>query len=217
MRSPKSEAGSSKADSAPLLILISAPSGGGKTTLVRTAAQVAPGNDPRHHLHHAPAATWRKGWRGLLFLHGSGVFEARAGGKFSGARHGLWQQLRIVEIGTARQAARGQGCFAERGCAGRGNHPRGGAGGTGVARGAGHGISHAGVGGNSEGAIEKTQCRQRRRSFKNGWRSAKQEVAQWKNFDYLLISTTKQEDLRRMLAIVETEKMRVARSPAPEF
>ncbi len=46
---------------------------------------------------------------------------------------------------------------------------------------------------------------------------AKQEVSQWKNFDYLLISTSKQEDLRRALAIVETEKMRVARSPAPEF
>ena len=46
---------------------------------------------------------------------------------------------------------------------------------------------------------------------------ARQEVSQWKNFDYLLISTSKQEDLRRALAIVETEKMRVARSQAPEF
>jgi len=46
---------------------------------------------------------------------------------------------------------------------------------------------------------------------------AKQEISQWKNFDYLLISTSKPEDLRRMLAIVETEKMRVARSAAPEF
>ncbi|HZI33552.1 MAG TPA: guanylate kinase [Candidatus Binatia bacterium] len=46
---------------------------------------------------------------------------------------------------------------------------------------------------------------------------AKQEVSQWKNFDYLLISTSKEEDLRRMQAIVETEKMRVARSRAPEF
>jgi guanylate kinase len=46
---------------------------------------------------------------------------------------------------------------------------------------------------------------------------AKQEVAQWKNFNYLLTSTSKEEDLRRMLAIVETEKMRVTRSAAPEF
>jgi guanylate kinase len=46
---------------------------------------------------------------------------------------------------------------------------------------------------------------------------AKQEIAQWKNFDYLLISGTKQEDLRRILAIIEAEKMRSARSQPPEF
>jgi guanylate kinase len=46
---------------------------------------------------------------------------------------------------------------------------------------------------------------------------AKQEIAQWKNFDYLLLSGTKQEDLRRTLAIVEAEKMRSARSQPPEF
>jgi guanylate kinase len=46
---------------------------------------------------------------------------------------------------------------------------------------------------------------------------ARQEIVQWKNFDYLLVSGTKQEDLRRTLAIVEAEKMRVARSQALEF
>jgi guanylate kinase len=46
---------------------------------------------------------------------------------------------------------------------------------------------------------------------------ARQEIAQWKNFDYLLISTSKAEDLRRMQAILETEKMRVARSQSPEL
>jgi len=46
---------------------------------------------------------------------------------------------------------------------------------------------------------------------------ARQEIAQWKNFDYLLISGTKLEDLRRTLAIVEAEKMRSARSQPPEF
>jgi guanylate kinase len=46
---------------------------------------------------------------------------------------------------------------------------------------------------------------------------ARQEIAQWKNFDYLLISTSVPEDLRRALAIVEAEKMRSARSEAPEF
>ncbi|MGA2852876.1 MAG: guanylate kinase [Verrucomicrobiota bacterium] len=46
---------------------------------------------------------------------------------------------------------------------------------------------------------------------------ARRESAQWKNFDYLLTSSTKPEDLRRALAIVEAEKMRVARTEAPEF
>jgi guanylate kinase len=45
---------------------------------------------------------------------------------------------------------------------------------------------------------------------------ARQEIAQWKNFDYLLLSSTVQEDLRRMLAIVEAEKMRTGRVQAPE-
>jgi guanylate kinase len=46
---------------------------------------------------------------------------------------------------------------------------------------------------------------------------ARQEAAQWKNFDYLLISGDKQEDLRRAQAIIESEKMRSARSAAPEI
>jgi len=46
---------------------------------------------------------------------------------------------------------------------------------------------------------------------------ARQEIAQWKFFDYLLISLSVQEDLRRMLAIIEAEKMRAPRPPAPEF
>lgn len=45
---------------------------------------------------------------------------------------------------------------------------------------------------------------------------ARQEIAQWKNFDYLLISTTIAEDLRRMQSILEAEKMRVNRSQPPE-
>jgi guanylate kinase len=47
--------------------------------------------------------------------------------------------------------------------------------------------------------------------------TARQEISQWKNFDYLVISGDKEEDLRRALAIVESEKMRSARSAAPEF
>jgi len=45
---------------------------------------------------------------------------------------------------------------------------------------------------------------------------ARQEIAQWKHYDYLLISGTIPEDLRRMQVIIEAEKMRRDRSPAPE-
>lgn len=40
---------------------------------------------------------------------------------------------------------------------------------------------------------------------------AKQEIAQWKNFDYLIISTSIAEDLRRMQSVIEAERMRVNR------
>ncbi len=46
---------------------------------------------------------------------------------------------------------------------------------------------------------------------------ARQEIAQWKNFDYLLISTTIPEDLRRMQAILGAEKMRQCRAQPPEL
>jgi guanylate kinase len=46
---------------------------------------------------------------------------------------------------------------------------------------------------------------------------ARQEIAQWKNFDYLVISGDKKEDLRRTLAIIEAEKMRSARTAAPDI
>lgn len=46
---------------------------------------------------------------------------------------------------------------------------------------------------------------------------ARQEIAQWKHFDYLVISAAIQDDLRRMLAIVEAEKLRVSRAASMEF
>jgi guanylate kinase len=46
---------------------------------------------------------------------------------------------------------------------------------------------------------------------------ARQEIAQWKHFDYLIISSTIEEDLRRMVAVIEAEKMRQCRAKPPEF
>lgn len=46
---------------------------------------------------------------------------------------------------------------------------------------------------------------------------ARQEIAQWRNFDYLIISTSIPDDLRRMQAILEAEKMRARRALPPEL
>lgn len=46
---------------------------------------------------------------------------------------------------------------------------------------------------------------------------AREEIAQWKFYDYLIPSTTIREDLRRMEAILIAEKMRQSRATSPLF
>ncbi len=46
---------------------------------------------------------------------------------------------------------------------------------------------------------------------------ARQEVAQWKNFEYLIISGKKEADLKCLLAIVQAEKMRQHRVSLADF
>jgi guanylate kinase len=46
---------------------------------------------------------------------------------------------------------------------------------------------------------------------------ARHEIAQWRQYDYLLISTTIAEDARRMQAIVDAEKMRQSRAVPPQL
>jgi guanylate kinase len=46
---------------------------------------------------------------------------------------------------------------------------------------------------------------------------AQQEIAHWKHFDYLIISTTIAEDLRLAQAIIEAEKMRQCRAQLPAY
>jgi guanylate kinase len=45
--------------------------------------------------------------------------------------------------------------------------------------------------------------------------TARQEIAQWQDFTYLIISTTIAEDLRRMECIIEAERMRHSRALPP--
>jgi guanylate kinase len=46
---------------------------------------------------------------------------------------------------------------------------------------------------------------------------ARQEIAQWKNFDYLIRSTTISEDVRHAQVILDAEKMRQVRVEPPEY
>jgi len=46
---------------------------------------------------------------------------------------------------------------------------------------------------------------------------ARQEIAQWRHFDYLILSASIGEDLRRMLAIVEAENLRCPRMSPREL
>jgi guanylate kinase len=46
---------------------------------------------------------------------------------------------------------------------------------------------------------------------------ARNEISQWKHFDYVMISTTVAEDRRLMEAIIEAEKMRQCRVVLPDY
>lgn len=46
---------------------------------------------------------------------------------------------------------------------------------------------------------------------------ARHEIGRWRSFDYLIISTSIAEDFRRMQAIIDGEKMRVVRARLPQM
>ena len=46
---------------------------------------------------------------------------------------------------------------------------------------------------------------------------ARHEIAQWKNFDYLIVSDTVEHDLEKLQAIVTAEKLRRNRARLPEY
>lgn len=46
---------------------------------------------------------------------------------------------------------------------------------------------------------------------------ARQEIAQWKNFDYLIVSSSIAEDVRKLGAILDAEQMRQGRAQLPDY
>lgn len=215
-RSQKPEAGSRPENSAPLLILISAPSGGGKTTLCEMLLAACP------HMTRAVTCTTRAPRPGekdgvdYYFLEAGNFLKRLQAGNFLehatvyGNSYGLLKSELLGKLREGKDVllnvdVQGAATIREKAL----EDPE---------------LSRALVTVFlTPSTIEELERRLKRRgadapaAIKKRLGVARQEVAQWKNFNYLLISTSKQEDLRRMLAIVETEKMRVARSAAPEF
>jgi guanylate kinase len=46
---------------------------------------------------------------------------------------------------------------------------------------------------------------------------ARHEIGQWKNFDYLIISSTVQDDLGKLMGIITAEKLRQSRAKLPDY
>ncbi len=211
-QSPKSE----KKKSAPLLILISAPSGGGKTTLCQqllkarpdmtraitcTTREPRPGEKDGVDYHFFTAAEFLKRLHAGNFLEHATVY----GNSYGILKSELLGKLREGKDVLLNVDVQGAATIREQAA----SEPE---------------LKRALVtvfltpaplsvleerlkkrAADSPAAIQKRLA------------VARQEIAQWKNFDYLLVSGTKLEDLRRTLAIVEAEKMRSARSQPPEF
>src|SRR5262249_30421522 len=47
--------------------------------------------------------------------------------------------------------------------------------------------------------------------------AARQEIDQWEHFDYLIVSASIAEDVRRFQAILDAEQMRQARAQLPDY
>ena len=221
-RNQKAEAGSRNAKatpgkkSAPLLILISAPSGGGKTTLCRQLLRARPNMTRAVTCTTRPPRKGERNGMDYYFLQAGDFLKRVQAGNFLehatvyGNSYGL---LKSELLGKLRQGkdvllnvdVQGAATIREK----AEGEPE---------------LKHALVTiFLTPTTLAEIEARLKRRGadadavIQKRLAVAKQEIAQWKNFDYLLISGSKQEDLRRTLAIVEAEKMRVGHSQPLEF
>ncbi len=203
-------------DGAPLLIVISAPSGGGKTTLCQqllksrpsmvraitcTTREPRPGEKDGVDYYFLDAGTFLKRVQAGHFLEHATVY----GNSYGTLRGEVLDKLRqgkdvLLNIDV-------QGAASVRECVENdGDLKR----------------SFISVF-LTPSSIEILEARLKKRGqdpapvIQKRLSVARQELAQWKHFDYLIISTSIEDDLRRMLAIVDAEKMRQCRAKPPEF
>lgn len=201
---------------APLLILISAPSGGGKTTLCDMLLQTLPNitravtsttRAPRPGEQHekdyyffTPEEFQRRVAAGEFIEHATvygrsyGVLKSELLGKLRAGKHVL---LNIDVQGAETVRARAQ------------QDPE---------------LKRALVSiFLTPVSMAELEQRLRRRNsdseeeIQKRLATAREELSHWNHFNYLLISTSKEEDLRRALMILEAEKMKSRRSLSPQF
>ncbi len=200
----------------PLLILISAPSGGGKTTLCRKLLEVRPEmtraitcttRDPREgerdgaDYYFLDATSFLKRVQAGNFLEHATVY----GHSYGTLKAEVLGKLRLGQDVLLNVDVQGAATIRERALGDPELKPA---------------LVTVFLTPPSAAVLEQ---RLRRRGtdaaavIQKRLSVARQEIAQWKNFDYLLISTTVEADLRQMLTIIEAEKMRSLRAQPPEF
>jgi len=203
-------------NAAPLLIVLSAPSGGGKTTLTQqllaagreitrvitcTTRDPRPGEQDGVDYFFYDRARFAKAVEGGLFLEHATVF----GQSYGTLKAEVLNKLRankdvILTIDV-------QGAESIRACAKRDPELK-------------RALVTVFLAPTSlailEARLEKRgadspEAIQKRLSM------AREEINHWTSFDYLLISTSISEDLRRMQSIIDAEKMRQPRMRVPDY
>lgn len=215
-REPRGESGAKTANPNPLLVLISAPSGGGKTTLQNELLQA------RRELTRAVTCTTREPRDGekdgvdYYFLDATSFLKRVQAGNFLehatvyGHSYGTLKAEVLGKLRTGRDVLLSvdvQGAAAIRKCAEEDPELK-------------RALVTVFLTPDSVETLEKRLRKRGKDSpavIQKRLAVARQEVAQWKNFDYLIISGSIPDDLRHMISIYEAEKMRPARVTPPEF
>ena len=201
---------------APLLIVVSAPSGGGKTTVAQQLLSVRPniarvvtcttraprpGEQDGVDYFFYDVARFAKAVEAGLFLEHATVF----GNNYGTLKSAVVDKLRVNKDVILTIDV--QGAEAIRACAGRDPELK-------------RSLVTVFLAPTSLKILEQrlqkrgadsSEAVQKRLSM------ARQEIAHWKSFDYLVISTSVEEDLRRMLCIIDAEKMRQQRTTVPDY
>jgi guanylate kinase len=205
-----------KQNPAPLLIVLSAPSGGGKTTLTQqllaarrditrvvtcTTRQPRPGEQDGVDYHFYDSARFAQAVQAGLFLEHATVF----GNNYGTLKSEVVDKLRankdvILTIDV-------QGAESIRDCASRDPELR-------------RALVTVFLAPTSLAVLEqrlKKRAADDPATIQKRLGMARREIAHWPSFDYILISTTIDEDFRRMQSIIDAEKMRQHRTMLPNY